>query len=220
MRTENEPESRLVIDITYPQLNPSARPELSAVFDIINADIVGRINARADTFLVWARDAALTTPRDIAVESSLEGGFSEPFTNDRLLSVQQHFYSYVLGAAHPNTTVETFNYDLSTGEAVHLEDLFESGTAYLDALSSLAHAGLIEEATSRGFAPADLWSEGYAPTPENFAHFTLHEDSLALHFPPYAVAPYVAGEFEIRIPYTNLTSVLRSGGPASSLAIQ
>lgn len=216
-RTEHERESRLSVDMTYPQLNPSARPDLAHIFDQINAQIVERMSSEVDSFLVWARESAAITDATLGGESSLEGGFSDAFINDRVFSTRQHMYSYTLGAAHPNTTTIVHNFDLGTGEVLALEDLFESGTAYLDTLSLLTQVGLFSEAESRGFAASDLWEDGYAAQAENFERFTIGVDSLAIHFPPYSVAPYVAGDFEVCIPYTRLGGVLRSGGPAASL---
>lgn len=217
---ENEPESRLSVNISYPQLNPSARPELAQIFDQVNADIVTRIGAEVDSFLVWAREAAQTSPSTLGGESTFEGGFSGTFVNDRIFSARQHIYTYTLGAAHPNTTSIALNYDLGTGEIVELDHLFDAASSYLDTLSTAVEAGLLSEAEARGLSTTELWEEGYNPTADNFQRFTLGPDSLAIHFPPYAVAPYVAGEFEVHIPYSRLAPILRSNGPARSLSVE
>ena len=217
-RLENEPENRLEVGLTYPQLNPSATPELARMLDAVNADIAARIAAEVDSFLVWARDAAISLDDHPELgHSSLEGAFADPFVNDRLFSASQEVYTYVLGAAHPNTTTLVYNYDLGTGAQIGLGDLFNGATAYLDTLSIRAGAGLIAEAEQRGFEASGLLTEGFAPAAENFARFTLGPDSLRLHFPPYAVAPYVAGPFTVSLAYADLRSVLMDAGPAATL---
>lgn len=217
-RLESEPENRLEVEFTYPQLNPSAAPELALMLDAVNADIAARIAAEVDSFLVWARESAVGyEDNSELVHSSLEGAFANPFVNDRLFSASQEVYTYMLGAAHPITTTLVYNYDLGTGAPIGLGDLFDGATAYLDSLSGWAGAALAAEAEERGFDADGLFSEGFAPAAENFARFTLGPDSLTLHFPPYVVAPYVAGPFTVSLAYSDLRPVLMDTGPAATL---
>lgn len=217
-RLEIEPENRLEVEFTYPQLNPSAAPELAPMLDAVNADIAARIAAEVDSFLVWARESAVGYEDNPELgHSLLEGAFANPFVNDRLFSASQEVYTYMLGAAHANTTTLVYNYDLGTGARIELGDLFDGATAYLDSLSAWAGAALVAEAEQRGFDADGLFSEGFAPTAENFARFTLGPDSLTLHFPPYTVAPYVAGPFTVSLAYSDLRPVLMDTGPAATL---
>ncbi len=217
-RLESEPENRLEVGLTYPQLNPSASPELAHMLDVVNADIALRIAATVDSFLVAAREAATDYQDNPDVgASSLEGVFAVPFLNDRIFSASQTVDTYVLGMAHPNSTTVVYNYDLATGKQIGLTDLFDNPTAYLDTLSAWVGEGLGLEAQERGADASDLFSEGFAPSNDSFRLFTIGPDSLRLHFPPYAVAPYAVGPFTISLAYTDLRPLLKTTGPAATL---
>ncbi len=217
-RLESEPENRLEVEFTYPQLNPSAVPELAPMLDAVNADIAARIAAEVDSFLVWARESAVGYEDNPELgHSLLEGAYADPFVNDRIFSASQEVYTYILGAAHPNTTTLVYNYDLGTGAPLGLGDLFNSATAYLDSLSAWVGTALAAEAEELGLDADFLFREGFAPAAENFTRFTLGPDSLTLHFPPYAVAPYVAGPFTVSLAYSDLRPLLMETGPAATL---
>ncbi len=216
-RLENERENRLEVGITYPQLNPSVAPELARMLDAVNTDIASRIATVVDSFLVSAREAAGFADNPDVGFSSLEGAFDDPYVNGRIFSASQGIYTFLLGTAHPNTTTIVYNYDLGKGAQIDLADIFDGATAYLDTLSARAGSTLVAEAEERGMAESDLFPEGYAPIEENFDLFTLGPDSLRLHFPPYTVAPYVAGPFTVSLAYSDLRSVLMDAGPAATL---
>lgn len=216
-RLENDRENRLEVGITYPQLNPSSEPELARMFDAVNTDIAARIAAVVDSFLVAAREAATYQTDPELGFSSLDGAFADPYVNSRLFSASQSVNTFLLGSAHPNSTTLVYNYDLGKGVQIELADIFDGATAYLDSLSAWAGASLAAEAEKRGMSASDLFHEGYAPVADNFALFTLGPDSLRLHFPPYAVAPYAAGPFTVSLAYTDLRPTLMEAGLAATL---
>lgn len=119
-------------------------------------------------------------------------------------------YQDTLGA-HPNAYYSTFTFD-AQGNRLELADLFASGTRYLDQLSSLAYAGVVAELTSRGGeAPGedqlDTIRMGTAPSPEALQFFYVSGNTLHLLFPPYQVAAYAAGSFDISIPLSSLSGL-------------
>jgi len=52
--------------------------------------------------------------------------------------------------------------------------------------------------------------KGTAPNEKNFQNFNLGIKELLIHFPPYQVAPYAAGEQVVGIPYNQLKTVIKS----------
>ena len=131
------------------------------------------------------------------------------------------FVSYVFpiyedtGGAHPNGYSATLTFN-ANGEKVELEDLFVSGSRYLDRLSTLAYNAVVAQAKTRFGANTELddgqldWIRlGTAPTPETLQFFYLDQGTLVLIFPPYQVAAYAAGSFEARIPLANLQDILK-----------
>lgn len=188
--------------------------------DAVNGAILDTVTA----FLMEVRpDGPPEYPTDIAEVAGevdflrLEGG---------ILSALLNLYTYT-GGAHPNTLYFVTNYDVRSGQPVRLQDVFAPGTGYLDTLSALTKAGLVRQLRSYGDPDIQLqsdaevaalfFSEGYAPEADNFSLFTLGADTLRLHFPPYAVASYAMGPYEVAVPYSRLEGLLTPGGPAARI---
>ncbi|NNF58401.1 MAG: DUF3298 and DUF4163 domain-containing protein [Rhodothermaceae bacterium] len=188
----------------YPQLH-DAGPHT----DAINAALADSARAYVDVF------RPTEPPPDYMTRGSeVEGSFVVTRLDERLFSARIDTYWYT-GGAHGNTDVLPLNYNLTTGDRVALPHLFAPEAAYLDTLSAHSAALLAQEAESRGFSASDLWAEGYAPEAANFQRFTLGPDSLTLYFPPYQVAPYVAGPFAIALAYADVYPLLAPAGPLS-----
>lgn len=117
------------------------------------------------------------------------------------------------GGAHPNVYYKTFVFD-AQGMEVRLADLFKPDAQYLDELSTLAYADILRQAPSR-FGTAldenqkDWVRTGTAPSTETFQSYYLDGENLVLIFPPYQVAAYAAGKFETKIPFSNLSRILK-----------
>lgn len=115
------------------------------------------------------------------------------------------------GGAHPNTYFVSFTFDAS-GNEVALSNLFKSDSKYLEVLSSLAYADILRQAPAR-FGTAldedqkDWVRTGTAPSLETFQAFYLDGEALVLIFPPYQVAAYAAGTFEVKIPFEKLANI-------------
>jgi hypothetical protein len=130
-----------------------------------------------------------------------------------------HFVSYRFdiyedtGGAHPNVYYKTFVFDRRSKE-VPLSALFMPGSDYLTILSRKATASITEELQNRRGGTHDpLFAEGLAPKEDNFQNFVLDGETLRLFFPPYQVASYAAGTFEVSIPFSDLQDIIRPDIP-------
>jgi hypothetical protein len=119
-------------------------------------------------------------------------------------------YQDTLGA-HPNTFYRTFTFDRQ-GREVTLGDLFVSGSNYLERLSTLAYTRVVDELRERAGEPTpemlDTVRIGTSPTPETLQFFYVNGNKLHLLFPPYQVAAYAAGSFDVSIPLSELDDIL------------
>jgi len=141
----------------------------------------------------------------------------KPFTsaNAKLISYEYDIYIDT-GGAHPNGYFKTFAFDKS-GNEVKLADLFPPGSEYLQRLSDASLTQIKAQLTQRLGLPAQagedatasIFTEGVAPRAENFSNFVIDADTLVILFPPYQVAAYAAGTFEVRIPLSQLSDVLQ-----------
>lgn len=120
-------------------------------------------------------------------------------------------YANTMGA-HPNTYYRTFVFDASSGEGLHLDDIFSPTADYLGVLSMLSREKLaVQMEKAGGVAPdKDMLEAGTTPDADNFQNFYLEGPDLVLIFPPYQVAPYVYGAQEVRIPRTELGNALKA----------
>lgn len=128
-----------------------------------------------------------------------------------------HSYAYQVyqdtGGAHPNAFYLTYVFDLD-GNLITLESLFKPGARYLDRLSAVVQPKVAAELRTRFNAELspdmlETVRMGTAPTPETLQFFVLHDGNLILFFPPYQVASYAAGSFEIPVSFTELSDILK-----------
>ena len=135
----------------------------------------------------------------------------QAYTGVNTVSYLYSIYEDTLGA-HPNGYFMTFVFDWS-GTQVRLGDLFKPGADYLGRLSQAATAQVRQQVSARlgSDAVPAIFDEGLQPTPENFQNFIIDGDSLHIFFPPYQVAPYAAGTFDISIPLSSLGVILAPG---------
>lgn len=191
----------------YPQLR-DAGPHTDAV----NRAIVDSVRATIEVY----RPEGPPPERSYRFTTDLDAGFDVHRLDADLFSVVTSFYTYT-GGAHGNQHTEVLNVDLVTGRPFGLADLFRPGASYLDTLSATADGWILQEAPRRRATRDDYWEEGWAPESSNFARFTVGTDSLRFYFPPYQIAPYVAGSFAMSVPLTRLQSLLAEERPATVL---
>ncbi|MSR70736.1 DUF3298 domain-containing protein [Candidatus Kaiserbacteria bacterium] len=133
------------------------------------------------------------------------------------ISAGYHSYAYTVYedtlGAHPNTYFMTFVFD-AKGNAVALETLFRADRNWLEELSLLVSNDVSAQYRARSGAKdltGLLFPEGLAPKVENFQNFVLDGDQFVIMIPPYQVAAYAVGSFEVKIPLVNLKDLLKPG---------
>jgi hypothetical protein len=132
------------------------------------------------------------------------------YTSSTTVSYAYQVYADTLGA-HPNAYYKTFVFD-QDGNAVQLADLFDSQSAWLKDLSTLVTKEVtrqLAQLSGGGTVVADLYPEGLAANPDNFQSFYLDGSTLGILIPPYQVAAYAAGSFDVRVPLASLAKDLR-----------
>lgn len=143
---------------------------------------------------------------------TLDIAWSAEFANDETLSLLKTTYVFQ-GGAHPNAYFDTLNWRRDMHAEFDVEDMLTEGA--WAALSPAAEEALMEEKREKlgdGLTDEEYWREDViyatAPAAENFALFTLVPSAadglkaggIALHYAPYAVGPYVEGDYHIVIP--------------------
>jgi hypothetical protein len=145
--------------------------------------------------------------------------FVEDFTvallTPGLASIRVLAYTYPSGAAHGGTALETWNFDLATGQRLALADLFSPGVDYLDAIATEARRSLLDRyATDRS---SRQWvKDGTQPNEANYSGWAMTPDGLEITFGQYQVAPYAEGMPVFVIGWSRLAGLLDPGGPAAA----
>jgi len=131
-----------------------------------------------------------------------------PLTSSTTVSFAYQVYADTLGA-HPNLYYKTFVFD-QDGNRLALGDVLKDNPNWLEELSLLVSQDVTAQLKARladslpqGDEGADvtdsIFAEGLAAKEENFKNFVVDGDSLVILIPPYQVAAYAVGPFEVRI---------------------
>ncbi len=114
-------------------------------------------------------------------------------------------YAYTIyentGGAHPNTYFKTFTFD-QNGKEVGIKEVIASNPNGLEELSLLVSnevTAQMKQRLSQDDVTGAIFAEGLAAKEENFSNFVVDGDTLVILIPPYQVAAYVMGSFEVRI---------------------
>ncbi len=133
----------------------------------------------------------------------------KPYSSGEYVSYEFDIYTDT-GGAHPNNYYKTLVFDLD-GHEQELGDLFEGGSNYLERVATEARRQVTEQLTQRAGSGATttLIAEGLTPTKENFENFVVDSDRIRIFIPPYQVAAYAAGSFEVQIPLIDIRDILK-----------
>ncbi|MGN6514810.1 MAG: DUF3298 domain-containing protein [Rhizomicrobium sp.] len=181
------------IDVAYPRTGHRN----------IDADMAGWVKAVVADF----RGEAQGNGGDgSAGPYTLDITFTVPRNDDKVFAVvfEEGIFE---GGAHPNSFFNTMNFLMPEGGQVYLPEIFKPEG--LKVISKLAIADLRRQLTPDQGFDAQMITDGAGPEWSNFADFTILPDVLDIQYPPYAVAPYVAGSQETKIPLSALKAYMR-----------
>ncbi|HEV7449546.1 MAG TPA: DUF3298 domain-containing protein [Candidatus Paceibacterota bacterium] len=112
------------------------------------------------------------------------------------------------GGAHPNSYFFTHVFD-AQGNDVKLADMLKDNPNWLDDLAALVRKDVVAQYKTRAEVSDTtglIFDEGLAAKEENFSNWYLDGTDLVIEIPPYQVAAYVAGSFEVRVPLADVNN--------------
>ena len=198
------------IDIEYPQITNVPKGINDAIQKIIDARVtefkkIARENeqARIDT----NKQLPISEQRPARPDAndywySLYVRYSTGIINAQKVSIV-FFIDEYSGGAHGNKSFISYNYDLVQNKEIKLADLFPNEPDYLQRISAYAYADIAKQMqTNNPDMEVDLsWIKtGTEPQLDNFSNFTIGENSITLYIPPYQVAAYAYGDFQVTMP--------------------
>ena len=116
---------------------------------------------------------------------------------------------YFTGGAHGSTLPVPLNFDMQADRLLELEDIFKKDSDYLEKLAELCKKDLKEQMSDPDALYVEsMFEEGTSPEYENYSNFVMLQNDIVIIFSQYQIAPYAAGMFGVRIPYTELSGYL------------
>ncbi len=201
------------IDIIYPSttgLGADADLRVRTTIERGLADIINTFKSDA---------ASMLTPDEVARLKSQStfyalGATYKAYRGQGTVSYEFDIYQDT-GGAHPNAFYKTFAFD-EQGTVLELSTVLKNNPNWLEELSLLASQDVVRQLKERigsslpqGANGPDvtdsMFSEGVAAKEENFQNFVIDGSDLVILIPPYQVAAYAMGTFEVRIPLSKIS---------------
>ena len=138
------------------------------------------------------------------------------FNNGYLLSVLFEGSTDWSGAASQQLWVDSIMIDLSNGQVLTAENLFqlEIPTDWKEVLAEKSYGLLMERLGSEM-----IWDEGLLPTGENFSNMLVTQPGLLIIFDQYQVAAGVAGTPTVIIPWLEIAAIINPQSRIGELVI-
>ena len=108
--------------------------------------------------------------------------------------------------AHPLECVDTLVFEITSAKQLSLGDIFKSDDFSI--LAEQAKEEFAENSDVKSQMDTELFLNGTEPTEQNYQHFALKEDGLAVYFEKYQILPGYFGIQSVTIPYDSLSGHL------------
>ena len=195
-------------ELTFPQISDTPS----------DFAINGAIQSVADKiYLNFAGELAEMINEGTPMGSSdLVGEGRIVFNNGYLLSVLFEGSTDWSGAASQQLWVDSIMIDLSNGQVLTAENLFqlEIPTDWKEVLAEKSYGLLMERLGSEM-----IWDEGLLPTGENFNNMLVTQPGLLIIFDQYQVAAGVAGTPTVIIPWLEIAAIINPQSRIGELVI-
>jgi hypothetical protein len=219
------------------------KPDFAIKNKIVEADVTLDLRIKADPALAadclaegrkWVEknsaEAQASRKQDPVMFRNGAWSFSRTYdtrsvVGDRYVSIVRSDYMNS-GGAHPNSDVDTILWDSTAKKRISIRPFFTEtadGGPTLKAMRAEIIASLKAEKKKRDVEEtADMdWYKGVEPKLLKIGAVTLapsteagKSSGLTFHYPPYAVGPYVEGEYVAFVPWEKLKPYLTPEGAA------
>lgn len=212
-KTIKENTDNYEINVTYPQVKfPNSLMGVRDMAQDINLSIDSMMMSQISSF---KQEAAGNKPRAGEKNTyNVEGDVL--FKDHGYLSVLFSNFTSMSGAAHPLTTMSSFNATAGGGK-VNISDLFIKDSEWLRFISDYAIKELKDNAAKNGMPDDGTIEKGAGPDVLNYTVFNVNKDMLYLTFNPYQVGPYVLGSPRVTILLGDMVNYIDHEGPLAFL---
>ncbi len=204
---------RYAINAYYPQITGENLPASAQQFNKLIYSMVTDAIQQFKNYVKADMPHMETLPADMrhnTLNIDYDIDVIHPAQN-QLVSVRLTIEGMQAGRAHPYHYRRVLNYDLGTGKALALKELFKPNTDYLKIFAKYANKKLNTTLQEKW-----MIADGTAPKPQNYKNWNPQADGLLITFDEYQVAPYAAGTQEVEIPYSELKKIISPKSPIST----
>ena len=188
------------IDVSYPQILAIGHTETNNIRKVNQ-----QIKELATELYKWplSREGQSSYAQGRGIRNTVNFTYQVGLATDSFLAV--HFIGYSFNS-HSTQRQDSFavNYDLTSGRAVKLSELFKPDADYLEFISRYS----IDTLRLRGGRPKAL-----APASGNFNVWQITTNGISFNFPACKVAECAEGELIVQIPYELLQPILNPNIP-------
>ncbi len=193
--TYNKEEANYTVKVEYPEThNQQAQLMLETVLKQEIDDFVENVAGLDATVL-----PSLADGHKLALDVTYKSYSGAYNTKSYLFTVFAD-----TGGAHPNTYFKTFVFD-ENGKALTIQDMVK--TSDLSKLASVVTKEVtaqMKERLGQSDVTSAIFKEGLTPTENNYSNYLIDGNDLLIEIPPYQVAAYVMGSFEVRVPLSSV----------------
>ena len=191
------------IDVAYPQILVSPYRETTTNIEKVNQ----QIRDTATKLYQWPlsrKEQLAYLNNSKAVRNTVNFTYQVGLATDTFLGI--HFIGYSFSGSDTTKLQDSFsvNYDLTSGKALKLSDIFKPGSKYLEFISRYA----IDELLKRGVKPERL-----DPASGNLNVWQINANGISFTFAACKVALCSEGELFVQIPYEELQPMLNANIP-------
>jgi uncharacterized protein YgiM (DUF1202 family) len=185
-------------ELVYPQISGLST---KSVQDMINNTLRNHIKnsmknkqAMLVDFEEWKKEYDGEHP-ELELAWEYQTSYGVDYNKNKTLSIIMYDYQYT-GGAHGQGVAETFNFSLSTGKRIFIEDVLKNSNNYIkvqrDAYNTMINS------KDQFFNVRSLDDVSI----DKHTQFVYADGGIKLVFQQYEVAPYAAGFPKVNIPYT------------------
>ena len=109
------------------------------------------------------------------------------------------------GGAHPIHLIKSFIYNINTNSFITINTLIKNNPNILNELSNYTYHTLSNKKIFQNQVVNDMLKEGTLPTTNNFKNILFTDKGLIIYFERYQIAPYYYGDYNIIVPYEDLS---------------
>ena len=196
-KTDNENNKFFKADIKYPYLKIKSNYNKK---DDTQTKIIQNINSTISNTVTTAKDKIekdseeykksyeADSNKDNTIKYQYEAiyNYKIAYNKNNILSIPLTMYEFT-GGAHGLTNIKSFNYGLSTGKELKLEDLFKANSNYKEVINN--H---IKEEISKQPENYFQGQDGFSSIKDN-QDFYISDEGIVIYFSLYDIAPYSSG---------------------------